>query len=133
MSKITYKSIIKFPVSQRLFKGSDGLFYLADESADETPYYGNGRRAVIGKPDQTDDGPLAILMHEPMLAYYDDKGFHQGFRVAVESAREGSKRSFCNVCIDGALYLSAHLGLTIKTRISDKLFVAHSLHNFPKA
>ncbi len=124
MSKITYTNIVKFPWTQRLWEGSDGEFYLADESADEDAHDGIGPHRAnpghLGRPDETCDGPLQIVCSEPINAEYGEDGLKPtGFKVAVliVNPTERHNRTHCkvSVCFEGAFYLAELLGMTVIT------------------
>ena len=118
MSKVTYTNIVKFPWTQRLWKGSDDEYYLADESGDEMAYRGNPER--FGRPDETHDGPLQIVHNEPLVATYgygsDDENRPTGFKVAVRKMREEWEHCHISICADGAFYLAQLLGMTVVTK-----------------
>ena len=105
MSDTVYKNLKKFKNSQRLFEGSDGRYYLGDESADG--------RGTFGFPNETEDGPLAIITDEPIIGMWT-KLNDNTFMVPVDVIRTGGK-GVVGVTIDAALYLAARLNLNIKT------------------
>jgi hypothetical protein len=109
MSKVTYQIVKQIRHSQRVFKGSDGRFYLADESGDG--------RGTIGRPNETEDGPLALVESEPIVCRWD-KGMGTSFSVTVDCERTGD-RNTVGLTGTGALWLAAHLGLAITTREGD--------------
>jgi len=106
MSETTYTKVIKFQYSQRLWKGSDHRYYLADESADY--------RGRAGTPDETEDGPLVLILDEPIRCdWYYNTG--TCFMATVLTTRTGDRNSV-GLSGNAALWLAAHLGMTIKSR-----------------
>ena len=110
-----YTNVKKFKHSQRLWKGSDGRHYLADESGDKKcpVYYSRD----AGQPDETDDGPLAIIETEPIHVDWS-KGTGDNAVVTVDTI-DDSGRATVSVTMNCAMWLSAHLGMTIKTRYEE--------------
>ena len=116
---ITYKNVIKFKNSQRLFKGSDGKFYLADESAELEGVGGH-----VGRPNETEDGPVYICQDKPIECRWD-KDMGIAFNVACFST---VRVKWCTVGVSGdaALYLAAHLGMTLKSTTGE-----YRINNLP--
>lgn len=104
------------PDDQRLFRGSiydpaakryEERWFLADHS-------GDGRFGHIGRPDQTEDGPLAVVESEPIRVAQNTRSLVMHGSVRVEKLNEDRERYWVGVTLKGALYLADTLGMELR-------------------
>ena len=111
---------------QRLWQGEDGTLYLADNSGDGT--VGGGSEAkTVGTPDDTDHGPLRVLVPQSTQSKvggvleinYNPEATHHGLkcRIRIVHERREDKVVSINVEPSLALNLGRRLGIPVLLRI----------------
>lgn len=97
------------PGDQRLWRGvnphGEAGWYLSDES-------GDGLHGRIGKPTETDDGPLRVTMSQGVRVSYGPREKRVDCRVTVESDA-GQYAGIVGVTLPGAIYLAETLGMDL--------------------
>lgn len=117
MEKMRFKYVVRVaPGDQRLFRGSlydpeaqryEERWFLADQS-------GDGRFGRVGRPDETEDGPLAVVENAPIRVAEDRRSGHVHGSVRVEKLNEDRQRYWVGVTLKGALYLADTLGMELR-------------------
>lgn len=97
------------PDDQRLWRGvnphGEAGWYLSDES-------GDGLHGRIGKPTETDDGPLRVNLDQGVRVDYGPRNGRVHCRVTVEHA-DGTHAGIVGLTLPGAIYLAETLGMAL--------------------
>ena len=115
---------------QRLWQDDEGKLYLADHSGDGNIMGWNStldRRhdvATVGTPDDTDDGPLRVLVPQSKVGgvieiNYNPEATHNGLRCNIRVAVEKREDKVVSINVEPslALNLGRRLGVPVLLRI----------------
>lgn len=106
MLTMKYTLLRNSGTDQRVFVDEAGSVYLADHSGDS---YGD-----IGRPDQTDDGPLKVVVPTELVAnWYGGSG--PQFAVQVQCERYNNTLTVC-FGLGVASFLAERWGVPMKLR-----------------